>query len=85
MNGVLQWHTTDAVWQHVTRMTMHNAVDVREALVDLAVDMALDVARLRVLLDSFGGLDVVFDEVVWRTHQSWWHVARHPKGCSIIW
>lgn len=65
-------------------MAMHDAVDVWEALIDLAVDMALDVAWLRLLLHGFGGFDVVLDKVLWGAYQSRRHVARHPKGRGVI-
>jgi hypothetical protein len=81
---VLERYPTDAVGQHIACMTMHHAVDVREPLVNLAMDVTLEVPRFRILLDRFGGFDVVFDKVVWRAHQGRWHVTRHPERRGII-
>lgn len=46
-------------------MTMHDAVDVRIALVYLAVDVALNVAWLRALLNSIRRIDVILDKIIW--------------------
>ena len=66
-------------------MAVDNTVNTWEPLVDLAVDVALQVARLCVLLDRFGRFYVIFDQVVLRAHQSRWHIARHPESGSVVW
>lgn len=63
---------------------MHDTVDVRKTLVYLAMDVTLEVAGFRVLLDRFGGFDVVLNKVVGRAHKSRRHVARHPESCSVV-
>jgi hypothetical protein len=63
-----QGNTTDAVGQYVSCVTMHYAVYTWEALVDLAVNMTFDVARLCILLNSLSRLDVILDQVVCRAH-----------------
>lgn len=63
---------------------MHHAVDIWESLVYLAMDVTLEVAGFRVLLDRIGGFDVILDEIVWRAHKGRRHVTRHPKSCSVV-
>lgn len=81
---VLKRYATDAIWQYIACVTMHNSVDIGESLVYLAVDMTLEVAWLRVLLDGFSGFDVVLNKIVRRAHKSRRHVAWHPECRSII-
>ena len=85
MYRVLERDPTDAVGQYIACMAMHHAIDIWKSLVYLAMDVTLEVARFRVLLDRFGGFDVVLDEVVGRAHQSRWHVTRHPESCGVVW
>jgi hypothetical protein len=43
---------------------MYYTVDGGKPFVDLAVDMSLNVSRLRVLLDRFRPVDVVLNQIV---------------------
>lgn len=81
---VLERYPADAIGQYIACMTMHYAVDVREPLVYLAMNVALEVARFRVLLNRIGGFNVVLDKVIRRAHKSRRHVARHPESCSVV-
>jgi hypothetical protein len=64
MYAVLQGHTTNAVGQDITSMAMDHTVYCGKPLVDFAVNVSLDVPWLRVLLDRFRPVDVVFDQIV---------------------
>jgi hypothetical protein len=82
---VFKGYATDAVGQYIACVTVHDAVDVWETLVNLTVDVTLDVAGLRVFLDRFGGFDMIFDKVVRRAHQGRRHITGHPESCGIVW
>ena len=65
-------------------MAVHYAVDGWKALVDFTVDISLQVARLCILLDCLGAVDLVLDEMVWRADERGRHVARHPEGGGVV-
>ena len=65
MDCVLKRNTANTVWKNITSMAVDNTVNTWEPLVDLAVDVAFQVARLCVLLDRLGRFYVIFDQVVW--------------------
>lgn len=62
--GVLQWHTAYTIRQHVGSMAMHHTVDGRKSLVYLTMDVPLEVAWLRILLDRLRTVHVVFNQIV---------------------
>ena len=63
---------------------MHNAVDTREPLVELAMDVSFDEATWSIGVDGRGILDSVLDNVAAVGNEGRGEIARHEEVGAIV-